>query len=74
MNTIDTITRRLIAEFGSDKPIMVYCEGQTLVIHINGNDARVYNWTSIPLENIVKTVRNATLKESSTGGSILLNG
>lgn len=71
MNTIDNITSRLISEFGADKPIIAYAEGNVLVLKINGNEARVYNWISMPVDSIISSVRGTAIKESTSHSTLL---
>lgn len=71
MNTIGTITQRLLAEFGS-KPITIRTESNVLVIKANGTETRFCNWQQVSLDEIVSSTRGCL--SESTGSRVLLNG
>ncbi len=71
MNTIESITRRLLTEFG-DKPITIRTETDVLIIRAAGAETRFCNWQHVALEEIVHSVRGCL--NESTGGKVLLRG
>lgn len=72
MNTIGTLTQRLLDEFGS-KPITIRTESNVLIIKANNIETRFCNWQNVPLDEIVTATRGC-LGESVQGARILLNG
>lgn len=69
MNTIATVTQRLLEEFGN-KPVTIRTESNVLVIRAGTNETRFCNWQNIPLQEIVQSVRGCL--HESTGTRVLL--
>jgi hypothetical protein len=69
MNTIATVTQRLLEEFGN-KPVTIRTESNVLVIRAGINETRFCNWQNIPLQEIVQSVQGCL--HESTGARVLL--
>ena len=71
--TIETVTQALAREFGATTPFSVFTEGNVLVLRVNGVSAQIHNWQLVSINEIVRTAKGVTLKESA-GGRTLING
>lgn len=71
MNSIGTITQRLLDEFGST-PMTIRTEASTLIIKVNGTETRFCNWQDTAVEEIVQSAKGC-LRESADA-RVLLRG
>lgn len=71
MNTIGTITQRLLEVFGS-MPVTIRTESTVLIIRAGGAETRICNWQEAPLEDIVRSAQGCLNESSDT--RVLLRG
>jgi hypothetical protein len=71
MNSIGTITQRLLDEFGS-KPMTIRTESNVLIIRAGSTETRFVNWQDVALEEIVRSVHGCL--HESTDSRVLLRG
>ena len=71
MNSIGTITQRLLDVFGS-KPMTIRTESNVLIIKAGGTETRFTNWQDVALEDIVQSVGGCV--HESADPRVLLRG
>ena len=71
MNSIGTITQRLLDVFGS-KPMTIRTESNVLIIKAGNAETRFTNWQDVALEQIVQSVQGCL--HESADPRVLLRG